>query len=100
AQRPVGGEGQIAELVGRPARPVVLLIPEEAGEGVVCGVAPACLLHVLGAAAVARQLADDVILVGALSAPHDLSPLRVEVGKALACALDIGVELNAPRRAP
>src|SRR5581483_4666193 len=98
AERPVGRERQVAELVGVAARAVALLAPVE--ERVARRVAPARLGHVLLAAAVARELADDGVLEGAVERADDLAALGIEVGQPLPAGIHLAGELDAARRAP
>src|SRR5262245_48277709 len=92
----VGGERQIAELVGGTARRFALLpAAEQHGERVACRIALARLLFVLAAAAVAGELAHDVVLHRAVAGAHDLLALAVEVGQPPARVLDFVVVLDA-----
>ena len=100
AQCAIGGEGQVAELIGRALRRIALLAAEEHRERVARGVPAARLLHVLLAAAVARQLPDDVVLIGAVARAHDLATLRIEVSELLARSLHLRIEVDAARCAP
>src|SRR5262249_58674150 len=65
--------------------------------GYAAGVAARGVMVVLRAAAVACQLADDVVLVGAVARAQDLTALAVEFGQVPTHTLHIRVELDAAR---
>ena len=95
AQRPVGRKRQVAELIGAAAWTFAFLAPQ-GGERIAGRIAPAGLLVVLRSAVVARQLANDVVLVGApLARAHDLAALGFEVGQPLPGVVRLVGELHA-----
>src|SRR5206468_2035495 len=87
-------------LGGIAARAVALLAPQ-ARERIARRIAPPRLLGVLWPAAVAGELANDVVLEGgAVARAHDLPALGLEVGEALTRALHLVGELDAAGVAP
>src|SRR4029079_11475422 len=97
AQRAVGGEGQIAELIAAAARSLGRFLAPQRRERVLGGIAPTRLLRILLAAAVARQLADDVVLEGAVARAQDLAALAVEIGELPLDVVDVALHLLAAR---